>query len=338
MTSQGSAYARFLRALANGNLTMVDAAARELTHVKLEDALQIVLLMDSTGDARFERAAVRWLCRLAQEKPEVGLEDLETVVEAFKTVPAHDAAGKLMSFCCAPGRQPRSRHHRSRGALASPTSDEARFNRSGMSSAGGSVPRSARNLSSYGLLLVAYDRTLLRWPELALGPDAPPTTEIDEARAFIEDAYARRLRRRARSVDHPVAVAELLAANGQPVRVVVAGLLHDVLEDTEVTPDELSERFGPEVVAVVNALTQDESAPEYAERKRRLRRKAVEAGHVSAAVALADKLAKLERADAPPRPRKLRHYRATLRAVEAAYGPSRLATRLGEHLEHWPVA
>jgi len=54
----------------------------------------------------------------------------------------------------------------------------------------------------------------------------------DEALAFVEDAYRTRLRRAGRTVEHPVAVAGMLADDAQPPRVVVAGILHDVLEDT----------------------------------------------------------------------------------------------------------
>ena len=54
----------------------------------------------------------------------------------------------------------------------------------------------------------------------------------DEALAFLGDAYRTRLRRAGRTVEHPVAVAGLLADDAQPPRVVVAGILNDVLEDT----------------------------------------------------------------------------------------------------------
>jgi hypothetical protein len=40
VTSQGHAYARFRRALLTKNVRLIDAAARELTQVSLEDALR----------------------------------------------------------------------------------------------------------------------------------------------------------------------------------------------------------------------------------------------------------------------------------------------------------
>src|SRR4051812_12944776 len=45
VTSDGSPYARFRRALAAGNLALVKATAAELPRVDLEDALEVCLLM-----------------------------------------------------------------------------------------------------------------------------------------------------------------------------------------------------------------------------------------------------------------------------------------------------
>jgi hypothetical protein len=48
-------------------LDAVLAAAAELPHVGLNDALEILALLAESGDPRFERAAVRWLGRLLLE-------------------------------------------------------------------------------------------------------------------------------------------------------------------------------------------------------------------------------------------------------------------------------
>ena len=82
MTSSGSPYARFRRALATGNLAVVRAAAAELPAVDLADALAICLLMSVRDDERFERAAVRWLARLALERPGIGLGELVSLTLA----------------------------------------------------------------------------------------------------------------------------------------------------------------------------------------------------------------------------------------------------------------
>jgi GTP diphosphokinase / guanosine-3',5'-bis(diphosphate) 3'-diphosphatase len=54
---------------------------------------------------------------------------------------------------------------------------------------------------------------------------------------------------------HPVAVAGLLRDLGGSPDMIAAGFLHDVVEDTEVTIDEIEERFGPEVRRLVEGVT-----------------------------------------------------------------------------------
>jgi (p)ppGpp synthase/HD superfamily hydrolase len=164
-------------------------------------------------------------------------------------------------------------------------------------------------------------------------------TEIpgaDEALAFIGDAYRTRVQRPGRTVEHPVAVASVLADDAQPPRVVVAGILHDVLEDTDATADELQALFGTDTARLVGALTQDASIRKYQERKAALRRQIVDAGADAAAVSLADKAAKLRSVESRPAKRKLHHYRETLRGIEQRYGPSRLSAILREELDRWP--
>jgi RelA/SpoT family (p)ppGpp synthetase len=56
-------------------------------------------------------------------------------------------------------------------------------------------------------------------------------------------------------IAHPVAVAELLRDLGGSAAMIAAGFLHDVVEDTEVTSQEIEERFGPEVRQLVEGVT-----------------------------------------------------------------------------------
>jgi hypothetical protein len=74
VTSQGSPYARFRRALDSQNVTVAFATATELDFVSLPDALELVLLLvDDPG--RFRRAALRWHARYCGELPDVGFEE-----------------------------------------------------------------------------------------------------------------------------------------------------------------------------------------------------------------------------------------------------------------------
>lgn len=56
-------------------------------------------------------------------------------------------------------------------------------------------------------------------------------------------------------IAHPIAVAGLLRDLGGDSAMIAAGFLHDVVEDTEVTPEEIEEQFGAEVRQLVEAVT-----------------------------------------------------------------------------------
>jgi hypothetical protein len=107
MSSQGSPYARFQRALRIGRLSMVRAAAAELPQIDLTDALAICLLIEQQEEERFERAAVRWLARLSLEAPTVGIEDLRQGLVAFEALPYNPAGARqaLAQLCSRHGLQ-----------------------------------------------------------------------------------------------------------------------------------------------------------------------------------------------------------------------------------------
>lgn len=54
---------------------------------------------------------------------------------------------------------------------------------------------------------------------------------------------------------HPVAVAEILAELGMDTNTIVAGLLHDVIEDTEISYDETVQLFNAEIANLVEGVT-----------------------------------------------------------------------------------
>ncbi len=56
-------------------------------------------------------------------------------------------------------------------------------------------------------------------------------------------------------LSHPLEVANLLAGFKMDVTTVTAGLLHDVLEDTHATKDEITREFGPEIAELVDGVT-----------------------------------------------------------------------------------
>lgn len=95
VTSQGSPHARFRRALTTGNLVIVEAAARELPQVALDDALAILVMLANVGDPRFDRAAARWIGRLLVETP-AGLREARYALALVERLPAcRDALQEL---------------------------------------------------------------------------------------------------------------------------------------------------------------------------------------------------------------------------------------------------
>lgn len=82
MGDAGSAYQRFQRALATGNLRLIRAAAAELPRVDLADALAVCIAIRAAEPQRFERAALRWLARYAVERA-TSVADVRTATEAF---------------------------------------------------------------------------------------------------------------------------------------------------------------------------------------------------------------------------------------------------------------
>ncbi|MDP2892067.1 MAG: bifunctional (p)ppGpp synthetase/guanosine-3',5'-bis(diphosphate) 3'-pyrophosphohydrolase [Bacillota bacterium] len=54
---------------------------------------------------------------------------------------------------------------------------------------------------------------------------------------------------------HPYEVADILAELGLDMETIIAGLLHDVIEDTNITLDTLKDEFGPEIAKLVDGVT-----------------------------------------------------------------------------------
>ncbi|NIP83419.1 MAG: HD domain-containing protein, partial [Gemmatimonadetes bacterium] len=76
-------------------------------------------------------------------------------------------------------------------------------------------------------------------------------------------------------INHPIVVAETLARFGVTDPVTLqAAVLHDTIEDTETTPEELEARFGREVRAVVMEVTDDKSIPRRQRKERQISRAA----------------------------------------------------------------
>src|SRR5210317_2166475 len=80
----------------------------------------------------------------------------------------------------------------------------------------------------------------------------------DQKRKYTNDPY----------IVHPIAVSEIVKTVAHTDEMVAAALLHDVVEDTDVTLDQIKDKFGSKVAELVGWLT-DISRPEDGNRKTR---------------------------------------------------------------------
>jgi len=82
------------------------------------------------------------------------------------------------------------------------------------------------------------------------------TELITESYALAAGAHRGQLRRSGEPyITHPLAVAGIVAQYGMDDVSIAAALLHDAVEDTVLTLEEIDERFGPEVTAIVDGVT-----------------------------------------------------------------------------------
>ncbi len=88
------------------------------------------------------------------------------------------------------------------------------------------------------------------------GDDERDTALIEDAYEVARDAHRDQVRRSGDPyIAHPVGVAMILADLGLDDITLAGALLHDAVEDTSVTLDDLAARFGPDVTAIVDGVT-----------------------------------------------------------------------------------
>lgn len=112
--------------------------------------------------------------------------------------------------------------------------------------------------------------------------------------AFAADKHKNQRRKDAEAspyINHPIALANLLLneAGVEDQRVLIAAILHDTIEDTDTTEQELVKHFGKDVADIVLEVTDDKALPK-AERKRLQIEHAAHISRRAKLVKLADKI------------------------------------------------
>jgi (p)ppGpp synthase/HD superfamily hydrolase len=169
--------------------------------------------------------------------------------------------------------------------------------------------------------------------------DELPITRRALQFAAERHAGQRREADRAPFILHPLEVAHLLRGRDYPDHVVAAGVLHDLIEDTEVSYDEIEQRFGVSVATLVGAVSEPPGGGDFAERKARLREAVGAASADAVAVYAADKVAKVRELrlgfarGMALDPDKWDHYWASLELLEQRLGHHPLVRQLRFELE-----
>jgi guanosine-3',5'-bis(diphosphate) 3'-pyrophosphohydrolase len=131
-----------------------------------------------------------------------------------------------------------------------------------------------------------------------------PQALLLEAVAFAAEKHRHQRRKDAEAspyINHPIALASLLKREGvDDVAVLCAALLHDTIEDTKTTADELRVHFGEVITSVVLEVTDDKDIDK-AERKRLQVQHAHALSERAKLVKLADKICNVyDMVAAPP--------------------------------------
>jgi (p)ppGpp synthase/HD superfamily hydrolase len=134
-------------------------------------------------------------------------------------------------------------------------------------------------------------------------PCTDPAAEILRAALFAARAHVGQARKGAAAepyVNHVIEVAAILAEAGAPLPAILAGLLHDTVEDTDCTPADLVAAFGAEVAAIVAEATDDKTLPKETRKAHQVSH-APKKSDAAKQLKLADKVSNLRAiADSPP--------------------------------------
>ena len=157
--------------------------------------------------------------------------------------------------------------------------------------------------------------------------------EVLAAARFAAEKHAQQRRKGTGAepyVNHLIEVAQLvsMAVAESDVGLIQAALLHDTIEDTATTAEELIEQFGQDVAALVVEMTDDKRLPK-AERKRLQIEHAPKITARAQTIKLADKISNLRSLlTSPPADwdyeRKRQYFEWARRVVDALSAPNRV--------------
>jgi (p)ppGpp synthase/HD superfamily hydrolase len=116
--------------------------------------------------------------------------------------------------------------------------------------------------------------------------------KLDLAIKFATKAHKNQFRKTDKDtpyIYHPISVGMILKNAGFSDDVVIAGILHDVIEDSDVTKEEVTEMFGEDICSIVLSVSEDKR-DSWEKRKADYEENVINGKIETKAVAVADKL------------------------------------------------
>lgn len=160
---------------------------------------------------------------------------------------------------------------------------------------------------------------------------AAPVQRIFAAAQFAAERHAAQKRKGAAQepyINHLIEVAQLIAGSSDALdtNLVMAGLLHDTVEDTGTEPEEIERAFGADIASLVAEVTDDKSLPKEV-RKALQVKNAPHKSPRAQVIKLADKISNLRSMlESPPATwsdeRKREYFAWARRVVEGLSAPN----------------
>jgi (p)ppGpp synthase/HD superfamily hydrolase len=115
---------------------------------------------------------------------------------------------------------------------------------------------------------------------------------MDEIIEFMKNKHAGQIRKLSKDpyIVHPIKVAEILKTMNENDDLIKAAYLHDTIEDTNTTLEEISEKFGLKVANLVKELTSDRAAIKEVGKAQYLTKKMNDMSMNALTIKLADRL------------------------------------------------
>ncbi|HLM85142.1 MAG TPA: bifunctional (p)ppGpp synthetase/guanosine-3',5'-bis(diphosphate) 3'-pyrophosphohydrolase [Solirubrobacteraceae bacterium] len=205
------------------------------------------------------------------------------------------------------------------------------------------APAAASGQGQAALALSAPERRLLN-DLFAIVSEHAADSAVEIERARVEDAFVfacehhadQRRRSGEDFITHPVGVARICASMRLDTETLCAELLHDTVEDTSASIEEVRERFGEDIATVVDGVTKltgitFQSRDEAQANNFRKMMVAMASDVRVILIKLADRLHNMRTIDAMPKQKQMEKARETLEI----YAP--LAHRLGIHAIKWEL-